>query len=330
MKNTRKLIELAIIAIITIGIVACNNGNNDKPTHTHQWGEWTETKAPTLTDDGEETKTCATCGEKETRPIVKLESFTVTFNANGGTPQPQPQTIAKGGKASEPTAPTKTNYSIVGWYKETALTTEWDFAADTVTAEITLHAKWEQIIRGYITDTDRPIVNIPIYQTAGVTDEQAIAATAKIKAGYGILDALRKNGIAGKVKEILIVTGENDFEVDSTTGKVIFKFNFDATKGNVNDYIWDTCDYYPVIWIFKISKEAGITVKQMNDTVTNINNAYGELTSEVERGKFATKVKAIIIVSGDVLNLDGTTLNVGESTSYVDLLDYIFDFIYSI
>ena len=34
----------------------------------HKWGKWTETKAPTCTEPGEETRECA-CGEKENREI---------------------------------------------------------------------------------------------------------------------------------------------------------------------------------------------------------------------------------------------------------------------
>jgi len=76
------------------------------------------------------------------------ETFTVTFNANGGSPTPPTQTIAKGGKAAEPQAPTKPGNDFIGWYKEEALTNQWNFAdgngvaADTVTANITLWAKW--------------------------------------------------------------------------------------------------------------------------------------------------------------------------------------------
>ena len=33
----------------------------------HNWGEWSETKAPTCTEPGEESRTCARCSEKETR-----------------------------------------------------------------------------------------------------------------------------------------------------------------------------------------------------------------------------------------------------------------------
>jgi len=74
-----------------------------------------------------------------------------------------------------------------------------------------------------------------------------------------------------------------------------------------------------------ISKKAGITVKQMNDTVTNINAAYGQLVTETQRNKFTTKVHEILIVSGSSTALNGTTLEVGCTASYADLLDYIFD-----
>ena len=43
------------------------------PVHTHTWGAWQETKAPTITAEGEETRTCATCGATETKAIAQLE-----------------------------------------------------------------------------------------------------------------------------------------------------------------------------------------------------------------------------------------------------------------
>jgi uncharacterized repeat protein (TIGR02543 family) len=70
-----------------------------------------------------------------------VTSYTVTFNSNGGS-DVAPQTVATGGKASQPTAPTLSGHTFIGWYKEAALTTEWSFATDVVTADLTLYAKW--------------------------------------------------------------------------------------------------------------------------------------------------------------------------------------------
>ena len=42
------------------------------PGHTHNWSEWTVTKEPTCTEDGEETRSCSRCDHTETREIEAL------------------------------------------------------------------------------------------------------------------------------------------------------------------------------------------------------------------------------------------------------------------
>ena len=72
--------------------------------------------------------------------------FIVSFDSNGGT------TVAaieaeEGSKISAPTAPTKAadataTYEFAGWYKDSGLQTAFDFDTETITAAITLYAKW--------------------------------------------------------------------------------------------------------------------------------------------------------------------------------------------
>ncbi len=71
---------------------------------------------------------------------IEGESHTVTFNSNGGSALPS-QTIEAGGKATEPSDPTKAGYTFGGWYSDTALTSAYSFNT-VVTANITLYAKW--------------------------------------------------------------------------------------------------------------------------------------------------------------------------------------------
>ena len=52
--------------------------------------------------------------------------------------------VESGATISAPTAPTKSGYTFGGWYNDSGLTTAWDFSADTVTANITLYAKWTE------------------------------------------------------------------------------------------------------------------------------------------------------------------------------------------
>jgi uncharacterized repeat protein (TIGR02543 family) len=70
------------------------------------------------------------------------ESFTVHFDAQGGSPVGD-QTVASGGKAVEPhPAPAREGYIPGGWHKEAECIQPWDFAVDTVTGPVTLYAKW--------------------------------------------------------------------------------------------------------------------------------------------------------------------------------------------
>ena len=71
------------------------------------------------------------------------ERYTVTFDADGGTPVPDAQTVLHGGKVADPSASvSKTGFYLDGWYTEDAHTHKWDFNTDTVTRTITLYANW--------------------------------------------------------------------------------------------------------------------------------------------------------------------------------------------
>lgn len=72
-------------------------------------------------------------------------TYTVTFDANGHGTAPQAITgLLSGSTITEPTAPAEEGWEFGGWYKDAACENKWDFAADTVTENITLYAKWTQ------------------------------------------------------------------------------------------------------------------------------------------------------------------------------------------
>ena len=77
----------------------------------------------------------------ESEKMLELtdQTFTVSFETDGGSPKPIDQTVSYGGKVTEPAAPTKTGYSFTGWYNGGA---QWNFATDVVTSDMTLYAKW--------------------------------------------------------------------------------------------------------------------------------------------------------------------------------------------
>ncbi len=80
----------------------------------------------------------------------EIPSYTVTFDTDGGSAVAS-QSIKTGNKASKPTDPTKEGYTFDKWVTKTAGTdasntveTEWKFDTNTVTADVTLYAKWTQ------------------------------------------------------------------------------------------------------------------------------------------------------------------------------------------
>lgn len=83
--------------------------------------------------------------------------WTVTFNTNGGTPEPESQ-IRANLPATKPDDPTRSGYVFAGWYTDEAYTAAYDFT-QPVTDSVTLYAKWEAAPRYYYnsgttTDTD--------------------------------------------------------------------------------------------------------------------------------------------------------------------------------
>ena len=71
---------------------------------------------------------------KDFTNIIETEgavTVTVTFDSNGSSAV-APVEIEQGNTIIAPMPPVKDGHVFTGWFKETALTTEWNFAADVV------------------------------------------------------------------------------------------------------------------------------------------------------------------------------------------------------
>lgn len=69
-------------------------------------------------------------------------AWTVTFDTDGGTPEPESQ-IRANLPATKPDDPTKEGFDFGGWYTDAAFTTEYKFTeSEKVTQALTLYAKW--------------------------------------------------------------------------------------------------------------------------------------------------------------------------------------------
>ena len=107
-----------------------------------------------------------------------LTAYTVTFNANSGTPVPATQTVDNGGKVTEPSAMTRGSYTFAGWYKEAAFTNQWNFATDTVTSATTLYARWTSTVTYNLNNATSGTT--PAVQTVNAGSSVTLAASTGI------------------------------------------------------------------------------------------------------------------------------------------------------
>ncbi|MDR0373514.1 MAG: InlB B-repeat-containing protein, partial [Nitrososphaerota archaeon] len=71
-----------------------------------------------------------------------INNYTVTFDAAGGAPTPEPQQVSYGETVTRPPDPINSGYAFLGWYVNGTL---WDFNNDTVSGNLTLTGKWGPI-----------------------------------------------------------------------------------------------------------------------------------------------------------------------------------------
>jgi len=71
-----------------------------------------------------------------------LNDYTVTWNANGGTPVPTQQLVTHGSNITEPSTITKVGYIFGGWYTNITLTEAATFPITNITEPKTFYAKY--------------------------------------------------------------------------------------------------------------------------------------------------------------------------------------------
>lgn len=87
-----------------------------------------------------------------TYAILTAANCTVTFEANGGTPAPEAQTVAFGDKVVKPADPVKDGFTFEGWFTDAECTKVFDFdnAVTKDMPELKLYAGWTKV-------TERPV-----------------------------------------------------------------------------------------------------------------------------------------------------------------------------
>ena len=235
----------------------------------------------------------------QTKYYKILKLHTVTFNANGGkfadNMATSTATALHGRKVTAPlTSPTQDGTAFLGWYKEEAGTTAWDFTNDAVTEDITLYAKWSSAAL-FIKSTDANAWK-------KLKEEAATTSGVSIIVIDGEIKATTDSGNSGE-----ITIGRN-LTIQGKTGATTDKL--DANSQNHR--------------IFKVTDGKTLTLKKLtltDGTVSSSNggaiNSEGTLNTEniVITGCRAEKGGAIYAAPGATVNLDiHTTIQNCEAT----------------
>lgn len=128
------------------------------------------------------------------------ESFTVSFEENGGSPVPDTVGILDL-HLDIPENPTLDGKFFAGWFKDSGLTEKWDFDTDTVTAPLTLYAAWS--------DSPIPVETISLSSDApGIYTGDNITVSCKVLPYYATnKEVLWKGSSTGISVSEGVVTG---------------------------------------------------------------------------------------------------------------------------
>ena len=110
-------------------------------------GWFTATSGGTQVTSG---STVAITGAQTLYAQWTINSYTVSFNMNGGSPTISSQSVPYNTMATQPSDPTKTGNTFAGWYSDAGLTTSFSFST-LITADTALYAKWTPVVTHQVT-----------------------------------------------------------------------------------------------------------------------------------------------------------------------------------
>lgn len=136
---------------------------------------------PSGTDLFDEPNSLSPLAEGDTTDPVN--QFQVSFELSGHGEAIEPLTVSEGTKLenTESLQPAAEGFRFDGWYKDAAFTQLWDFDTDTVTADITLYAKWTALftVTFELSGHGSAIEPLKVDAESKLTDSDSLKPTAE-------------------------------------------------------------------------------------------------------------------------------------------------------
>ena len=275
------------------------------------------------------------------------EGYNVTFDTNGGEPEPEAQRVKKNGKATKPETPTKENFAFAGWFAEGA-TEAFDFDS-TLTADTKLKAKWNDAVAS-ITKTVEGTEVTSYYATLAAAVEAAendtivmlkdVTESVTIPVGKTITINLNGKVITGSKPNAngnaTIMNNGTLTVVDSSTdaekpGKIVSTNNFAIATGddstttiggtNNNNFAIESVEGALIT-----GRHTGATISINGGTLSASDNAvvagngtsgYGNNIINITGGTFNGGITSagyvacgIYAPNNDIWNISGGTFNI--------------------
>jgi uncharacterized repeat protein (TIGR02543 family) len=168
-----------------------------------------------------------------------INTYTVTFNSQSGSAVSS-QSVTHGGKATEPSEPTREGYTFGGWYKESGATNAWSFASDAVTSNVTIYAKWTKDPVSVL-ESDRVVPTKPTKEAT------VIAPVSQLSGEFtaGPNPVSRQSGIVKFYRQGKRV-GNSELRIYDINGNVINKVKISdkviGTQARRQVGTWNVCD----------------------------------------------------------------------------------------
>jgi len=217
--------------------------------------------------------------------------YMVTFNANGGN-TPASQSVEAGGYAVRPSDPVKAGFSFDNWYSNSGLTTVYNFGSP-VTGNITLYAKWVELISGISIEVTGP--------AKGETPDTAAVVTAGAEDG----DSYTVSAVSWSPDDSLFKGNTHYTAAVTVTAKTGSKFT-DSLTAEINGH------------------RAEISGK--TDTSVTISYMFAEtLAKMIKNISINSQPAKLTYTHGNTLNLSGLSVKLtydDETTEIVALADF--------
>lgn len=264
----------------TVNIEYDDNGNAVVPVYAY-WQ--TETSI-----SGGETYSSSSQGGNVTLTSISPNSYTITYNANGGTGAPSAQTVASGSELTiSSTIPTKSGYDFVGWSTSSSATSASYYAGNsyTFTSSTTLYAVWKvaTYVVSYIANggINAPSSQIKTHDVALTLSNEIPTRTGYTFLGWGTsptsTSVAYSPGNTYTTNSDLILYAiwkANTYTLtlnynDSSTSNKVLTLTYDSTNYNdLSDYISTRAGYKFVGW-YSSANDGDLIFKSDGTCVNN-------------------------------------------------------------